>query len=369
MENGKSAVVPEIESGIGFGSTEFHVLRPKHGVNPRYIWHFVRQKTFRQAAKERMTGSVGQARVPISYITNTQLALPNVEAQLHVVETLDKILASSRNAADHIHSAARTIERIEQAIIDQGCTGILTTLWRNKNPEAKVVECPTLSSQAAKHSSTAPNSSELATLPSTWSWWSIEQAMSQVIDYRGRTPPHQSSGPIPQLRTTQVRDGRIDWNVDRFVTEEIYAAYMTRGLPQLGDVLFTMEAPLGEVGVVDRDIRFSIAQRILLLRAGPLLVPEFLALCLRCTPVQQAILNRTTGSGVTGIAYKRLRSVQLPVPPLTEQQEILTKVQALQDRSRVLGVLCKRLDKQLDASVRSAAREAFNAELFVSEGT
>src|SRR5262249_19653156 len=68
MENGKAAVVPAIDSGLGFGSTEFHVLRPRPGTNPRYIWHLVRQPSFRKLAESHMTGSVGQARVPVSFL-------------------------------------------------------------------------------------------------------------------------------------------------------------------------------------------------------------------------------------------------------------------------------------------------------------
>ena len=53
-----------------------------------------------------------------------------------------------------------------------------------------------------------------------WAWWSIEAITERVIDYRGRTPPSASAGLIPHVRTTQIRDGRVDWKTDRFVTQE-----------------------------------------------------------------------------------------------------------------------------------------------------
>ena len=59
MENGKMAVVPKVASGYGFGSTEFHVLRPKAGVDPRYLYYFVSSQSIRKEAAHNMTGAVG----------------------------------------------------------------------------------------------------------------------------------------------------------------------------------------------------------------------------------------------------------------------------------------------------------------------
>ena len=64
MENGKMAVVPALRNGLGFGSTEFHVLRAKDGIAPEYLYYFVSSKRFRVDAEHNMTGAVGQRRVP-----------------------------------------------------------------------------------------------------------------------------------------------------------------------------------------------------------------------------------------------------------------------------------------------------------------
>lgn len=68
MENGKSAIVDKLENDIGFGSTEFYVLRcDENKLNNKYLHYFVRQKTFRDEAKGEMTGAVGQQRVPKTF--------------------------------------------------------------------------------------------------------------------------------------------------------------------------------------------------------------------------------------------------------------------------------------------------------------
>ncbi len=68
MENGKMAVVPKLVNGYGFGSTEFHVLRPKAGIDAKYLYYYVSSQSFRGEAERYMTGAVGQKRVSTTYL-------------------------------------------------------------------------------------------------------------------------------------------------------------------------------------------------------------------------------------------------------------------------------------------------------------
>src|ERR1700687_3019370 len=96
----------------------------------------------------------------------------------------------------------------------------------------------------------------------------------RIIDYRGRTPPYSTNG-IPHLRSSNIKNGKIVWKDFTYVTEETYKKYMIRGLPQENDVLFTTEAPLGETALVPTT-RFSLAQRIMILRPVKQIDPKFL---------------------------------------------------------------------------------------------
>ena len=94
---------------------------------------------------------------------------------------------------------------------------------------------------------------------------------------------------------------------------------------------------MGHVGVVDRDDRFSIAQRILLLRPSPLIRSGYLAIALQSPVVRRAIEHRGTGSNVSGVAYKRLRSVTIPLPSVDEQDEIVRQVRAVLVKAEKAG--------------------------------
>ena len=82
MENGKGAIAKGLCNGIGFGSTEFHVLRPISGkTNPYWIYTLTSFANFRRDAASNMTGSAGQRRVPASFLENYKVFLPPIEEQ------------------------------------------------------------------------------------------------------------------------------------------------------------------------------------------------------------------------------------------------------------------------------------------------
>ena len=82
MENGKGAIAINLENGIGFGSTEYHILRPKYGISNSYwIYYLTADSKFRENAARRMTGASGHRRVPEDYIKKYMVSLPPINLQ------------------------------------------------------------------------------------------------------------------------------------------------------------------------------------------------------------------------------------------------------------------------------------------------
>jgi type I restriction enzyme S subunit len=105
MQNGKCAVAGNLENGIGFGSTEFHVVRSKdkYRLLPDYIWSLLRLDHLRQAAQRYFIGSAGQQRVPSDFLENLQIPLPPLEIQSEIANRIKKInleIAREREAAE-----------------------------------------------------------------------------------------------------------------------------------------------------------------------------------------------------------------------------------------------------------------------------
>lgn len=94
MENGKGAIACGMENGIGFGSTEFHVLRPnKKMMMGEWLYYLTVSPTFRKEAERNMTGSAGQKRVPKSFLENYHVNIPVLSEQHQQVQVLNNIFA------------------------------------------------------------------------------------------------------------------------------------------------------------------------------------------------------------------------------------------------------------------------------------
>ena len=92
MENGKGAIAHNMKNGIGFGSTEFHVLRPDTDkITREWLYYLTTWKTFRKEAERNMTGSAGQKRVPKTFLENYVVNLPDIDTQKSENKILRKV--------------------------------------------------------------------------------------------------------------------------------------------------------------------------------------------------------------------------------------------------------------------------------------
>ena len=92
MENGKGAVARGLKNGIGFGSTEFHVMRPIDGLSdPYWLYSLSSFELFRNDAEANMTGSAGQRRVPVTFLENFKVSLPPYKLQKQFAEFVQQV--------------------------------------------------------------------------------------------------------------------------------------------------------------------------------------------------------------------------------------------------------------------------------------
>lgn len=90
MQNGKAAIARGLHGGLGFGSTEFHVLRPSNTLLPQWVFSLIRQPSFRAAAAANFTGTAGQQRVPADFLKSFPIPVPPMAEQERIVKLLDE---------------------------------------------------------------------------------------------------------------------------------------------------------------------------------------------------------------------------------------------------------------------------------------
>ncbi|MEQ3376440.1 restriction endonuclease subunit S [Citrobacter freundii] len=171
----------------------------------------------------------------------------------------------------------------------------------------------------------------LGEVPEHWIVAGFKKYIEPIVDYRGKTPTKTESG-VFLVTARNIKNGIIDYSLsEEFISDDDYEEVMRRGKPKIGDVLFTTEAPLGEVAQIDNE-NIALAQRIIKFRGkSNVLDCSYLKLFIQSTEFQQGLMTFATGSTALGIKSDRLSYLKQFVPPLTEQTQI---VEAVKEHSK-----------------------------------
>ena len=167
----------------------------------------------------------------------------------------------------------------------------------------------------------------LGEIPEHWNVMPLGQAMQLVMDFRGRTPLKLGmdwGGDIPAISAGNVRDGHLDLSLGiNYGSSQLHDRWMTQGPTQAGDIVFTTEAPLGNVAMLADDRQYILSQRVVLLRPRPEQVDAtYLFHFLRSSAFCQGVESRATGSTAEGVKRRYLMSMPICVPPLEEQRSL-----------------------------------------------
>jgi len=125
MENGKHAIARNLEDGIGFGSTEFHVLRPSQAITAEWVYRFVRQPVVLEAAARTFSGSVGQQRVPDSFLSSLEIPLPPLDKQQEKMAQLNEQMQAVDQLRARLQAQLSSINQLPAALLRQAFNGEL----------------------------------------------------------------------------------------------------------------------------------------------------------------------------------------------------------------------------------------------------
>jgi len=198
----------------------------------------------------------------------------------------------------------------------------------------------------------------LGQVPAHWKIAGFTKYLRSLVDYRGRTPEKVSSG-VFLVTARNIKDGYIDYEASQeFVDADAYDEVMQRGKPEIGDLLLTTEAPLGQAALVDRE-DIALAQRVIKLDYDPeVLLNEFALAWIRSAPFQWQLNSFATGSTALGIKGERLHMLHNLLPPVDEQRAIVAHIAAETARLDALAAAAARsiaLLKERRAALIAAA--------------
>ena len=317
----------------------------RDGILPEYVYWWL--KGSKELAESMASGTTF---LELSGAKAKQLPIPiaPLDQQKRIVAEIEKQFSRLDEAVANLKRVKANLKRYKAAVLKAAVEGKLTEEWRKAHPDAEPAsklldrirrkreqwikdavrdgssEAKRLRIKLNKHSYAAP---EGWSIPGNWSWSSFLEANHRVVDCHNKTAPYQETG-IPLLRTTNIRDGKIDIKNARRVSDETYQYWSRRCPPMPGDILFTREAPMGEAAIVPQGETVCMGQRMMLLRPYEDDLKASFLLIVLLSPMFQAHLRMSgVGSGVKHLRVGDVESLPVPVPPLDEQEAILKIVE------------------------------------------
>lgn len=260
--------------------TAFGLVARREVLLPRYLFYFCKKFDF-----EKLNKTVTIPSLTKSDLLNIKIKLPDIDEQQLVVDKLIRI------------ESVMEFRKQELNVLDNLIKARFVELFDGKYPEDTLLN------------------------------------LCNIVDYRGKTPEKVEHG-LPFITAKNVKMHHMTLEPREYISKETYDKVMVRGFPKEGDVVFTTEAPLGNVCRIPHfDTEFYIGQRIVTMQTDAL-NPTYLEYALSDEEFVRKYMGKSSGSTVTGIRVRLLQQLTIPVPARTLQDEFSTFVNQV-DKSKV----------------------------------
>jgi type I restriction enzyme S subunit len=324
MQNGKHAIAKNLIDGIGFASTEFHVIRPGPKITPEWIHYYIRQPSVLKAATCHFSGTVGQQRVSENFLLSLPLPLPSLAKQKCITSLIDSKLA--------------LIERARAA------------------SEAELQAALSLPAAYLKVVFESPDAHE-------WPRKRLEQ-ISRLVS--GGTPSRGHLeyfiGNIPWVKTLDLNCGVVE-KTEELISDDAFAVIRGEILP-VGTVMVAMyggEGTIGKSGILG--IEAVTNQAICSILPNPdLFVPEFIhywLIFIRAKWMEYSSGNRRDPNINKNIISK----MDCPLPSVSKQRSLANY---LSEKIDMANKLCRNIEEQLESINKMSAsllHQAFTGKL------
>ena len=282
MENGKGAVAEGLKNNLGFGSTEFHVLRPKQELCDSYwLYYLMSLPEFRKKAELNMKGSAGQKRVPANFLAKFEISLPPIGLQKVYIDFFNQIDKSK-------FLLQQILEKFELLKKSR-----FIEMFGNVATNNKRWEKTKLGNKSVIGSSKRIFANEYTT--------------EGIPFYRSKEIIELGMGEKP--------------SVELYISKKRYQEIKEKfGIPIPGDILMTAVGTIGKFWIVPNSKPFYYKDgNLVYIRTkefNPLFLKKLLEMLIEKYKVENA-----NGSAYTALTIEKLKDLQIVLPPMTLQKQ------------------------------------------------
>lgn len=187
---------------------------------------------------------------------------------------------------------------------------------------------------------------------SEWKEFRMDE-IALIVDCEHKTAPLVDNSNFYSVRTSNISNGKIDFEKCNRVSQETYQEWTKREIPTSGDLVLAREAPVGEIGLIKTGYNVCLGQRTVLIRiVNPLIFNLYLLYYLINPNNKNELIEMSGGSVVSHLNMKDIRSYSIRVPNIVEQTAIASVLSSLDDKIDLLNRQNATLEKMAETLFR-----------------
>lgn len=317
-------------------SSEWIIIRNNH-IDANYLMYCFQSKYFREFMLSNVSGVGGSLmRAQPKYVQTYPIPLPPLSEQQRIVERIEELFAKLDEAKERLQEVSDSFAVRKVAILHKAFTGELTKQWRLENGVSD----------------------------ESWEEKKGEDFFEYVTSgSRGWAKYYSDKGSI-FVRMGNLNHGTIELDLSDIQYVELPDQVEgQRSKLQKNDILISITADVGMIGLVREDMDAYINQHVALARPKNDLYAEFLAWYFVSDVGLQQMQNKQRGATKIGLGLQDIRSIILKIPTLPEQHEIVRLIDDLLARERVAQQAAEQALASIDLMKKSILARAFRGEL------
>lgn len=272
------------------------VIKDKEILNKFYLASYLRSPIGQSKIQEQIIGTT-QPKLALFRIESIEIPLPPSDVQKHIADILDK-------TQEIIDGHKKQLEELDNLI--------KATFYDMFGDPVKN--------------------------PKGWEMTTVESACTDIVDCPHSTPVHSNIiTNYPSIRTTEIRNGYIDWDSMKYVNEEEFAKRTKRIIPQACDIIYAREGSYGDAVILPEGYSFCLGQRVMLLRVDKIKYHhKYFWYLLRSEFVYNQANKRNVGATVGHVNVGDIKKFIIPIPPLEIQNKFAEIVSNIEEQKSLV---------------------------------
>jgi len=318
-----------------------------------------------------MTGAANVT-LTVTKLKTVKVPLPPIEEQLRIVSLFNRMDNEQAELTDEISNQQELLKKLRQSILQEAIEGKLTISWREKNlnvesasvllEKIKAEKEKLVKEKKIKKQKSLPliNEDEIPfDIPDSWEWCRTNDICTYIVDCPHSTPRFINDG-LKCIDTTCINmAGEILEKKVRMVSEKTFVERNDRLVPEMDDIIYSREGIIGQSIIIPTNFPVCLGQRVMLFRTYYEIPSKFFRYVVTSNFFLQEMFNRHRGIGAKHVNMKDLRESFIPLPTISEQKEIVKRIETLYEICDELEIQINNSKMNSEVLMKAVLKEAF----------